>query len=85
MSYSDTQHIGPGAHARFRVRRQEPIEVLVGRLRLGLGIAAVLALLVMATFGEADSTLGPDSTVEASTGQTETVFDGRGKWGGYAR
>lgn len=85
MAYSDTQHIGHGGRAPFRARAQEPIEVLVGRLRLGLGIAAVLALVVMATLGDGQSTPGPDSNVDAPVEQAETVFDGRGKWGGYAR
>ena len=86
MSYSEPQSLGGGATAPSRSRNTTPVEVLVERLRLALGIGLVVAVLLFAAFGERPA---PDSAAETSVNQTavpaETEFDGRGKWGGYAR
>lgn len=86
MSYSEPQSFGGGAAAPSQPRNTTPIEVLVERLRLALGIGLVVLVLLFAAFGERSA---PDSATETSVNQTavpsETEFDGRGKWGGYAR
>ena len=86
MSYSESRSFGGGTAAPSRPRGSIPLEVLVERLRLALGIGLVLVVVVFAALGERSA---PDSATDASVSQTviesETEFDGRGKWGGYAR
>ena len=85
MSFSGTQSFGHGGRLAGPPRKSDPIEVLVQRLRLAIGVAAVLLLVVFAALGERSA---PDSATDTSVSETVTpsdaVYDGRGKWGGYA-
>ncbi len=62
-----------------------------GRLRLFLGLAAILALAVWGLLSDATLPDAPEARSEggtaASAAQAEhsSEFDGRGKWGGYVR
>ena len=61
-----------------------------GRIRLVLGLAAILTLAVWGATGDG-TTEAPDLRSARDTASPEAqaeskpVFDGRGKWGGYAR
>ncbi len=62
-----------------------------GRLRLFLGLAAILALAVWGLLSDAKLPDAPEARSERGTAspaaQAEQApeFDGRGKWSGYAR
>ena len=86
MSYSESQSFGSGGAALSRPRESTPIEVVVERLRLALGIGLVLLLVVFAALGDQSAPdSGTDATVSQSQTDTAMEFDGRSKWGGYAR
>ena len=85
MSYSQS-HL-PGNDVRFASgpRMKDAVEVLVQRLRLAIGVGAVLLLVILAALGERSA---PDSVTDIPVSETVTpsdpANDNRGKWGGYA-
>ncbi len=58
-----------------------------GGLKVGIGVVAILALVALSGLdgGPAADRSGPQASQQVATPQAQPVFDGRGKWGGYAR
>ncbi len=85
MSYSQSHMSGNDIRFASGPRMKDSVEVLVQRLRLAIGVAAVLLLVVFAALGERSA---PDSVTDISVSETvtpsEPANDNRGKWGGYA-
>ena len=61
-----------------------------GRIRLVLGLAAILTLAIWGATGDVtteapDLRSARDTASREAQAESKPVFDGRGKWGGYAR
>lgn len=82
MTYADSHSFGTPRHIRLSVRA-------IRWIRLSLGSAVVLAAVALAASGGRSDLQAPDQWTDQITTQSDAesgpVFDGRGKWGGYAR
>ncbi len=86
MSHSPTQSFGISKWSLPWSREAAPIAALVRRWRLALGIGLVTLLVVLAALGEWSAPEpSTDNSVSRSAIEPGSEFDGRGKWGGYAR
>ena len=90
MTYAKTESFPPAGRAPEASNAAPRAGQGLGRIRLVLGLAAVLALAVWGLMSDG-TTEAPDLRSANDTASTEAkaeqgpVFDGRGKWGGYAR
>ncbi len=89
MTYSDPQTFGVGSASLQESGATTPVAVLIERIRQALAAALVVGLIALPVLGGRDTAQQPQSQSDTSIGEhateTDPVFDGRGKWGGYAR
>ena len=85
MTFPDSPTFSPVGGPVFNARAETPYTVRIRRLRLVIGAAAVFALVALAALGEGGARHGSDVQADTTVSQTGPDFDGRGKWGGYAR
>jgi len=89
MTYSDPQTFGAGTSSLREPGKTTSAAVLIERIRRASAAALVVGLIALAVFGGRDPARAPDmqsdTTLEEPATETVPHFDGRGKWGGYAR
>jgi hypothetical protein len=89
MTFAEPQNTRPGSDSpqplETATKPVAPRNGIDGRLRLYLGAVAVLALVLLVALESRPTTQASGLEAGPAAGQAGPVFDGRGKWIGYAR
>ena len=89
MTYSNPQSFGAGVASLRESGTPTTAAVHIEKIRRALAAALVVGLIALPVLGGRDTAqlppLQPDAAIGQPAAETGPVFDGRGKWGGYAR
>ena len=89
MTYYDPQTFGADMASPRESGTTTSVAVLIERIRRALAAALVVGLIALPVLGGRDATQLPqlqsDTSIDEPAIEIGPVFDGRGKWAGYAR